>query len=79
MDDITNTKPEMLRPTTRNTSIEEACHLVAEHYHGARGRWVYEAFDWINDTLFAGELPCPLLVLGLTPAWWAALVGPGHR
>jgi hypothetical protein len=65
MDDIT--QPEMLRPTARNlVSIEEACHLVAEHYHGQRGRWTYKAFDWINSTLFAGELPCPLLVLGLT-------------
>jgi hypothetical protein len=65
MDEIT--RPEMLRPTARNLiSIEEACHLVAEHYHGKRGRWIYQAFDWINDTLFAGELPCPLLVLGLT-------------
>jgi hypothetical protein len=26
-----------------------------------------QAFDWINTTLFSGELPYPLIVLGLTP------------
>jgi hypothetical protein len=66
--DCTVHNAAVLRPTERNIiSIEEACHLVAEHYHGKHGHWVYKAFDWINATLFAGELPCPLIVLGLTP------------
>lgn len=57
----------VLRLATCNVSdIEEACRIIAAHYHGKRGTWIYEAFDWINASLFAGELPYPLIVLGLT-------------
>lgn len=59
--------PKLLRPTGRNIpDIEQACRIIAAHYHGKRGAWIYDAFDWINANLFAGELPYPLLVLGLT-------------
>ena len=57
----------VLRPTACNVpDIEEACRIIAAHYHGKRGTWIYEAFDWVNASLFAGELPYPLIVLGLT-------------
>ena len=47
-------------------SIEDACRAVAGHYYGERGLWTYRAFHWINRTLFAYELPCPLILIGLT-------------
>jgi hypothetical protein len=47
-------------------NIEDACRAVAQHYHGALGVWVYQAFEWINAMLFFDELPYPLIVLGLT-------------
>jgi hypothetical protein len=62
----------VLHETPRNTvpvavdGIEVHCRAVARHYHGARGVWVYKAFDWVNETLHAGRLPYPLIVLGLT-------------
>ena len=46
--------------------IEEACRIVAEHYYQDRGEWCYQAFAWINRTLFDDGLPLPLIVLGLT-------------
>lgn len=44
-----------------------ACRLVAREYYGDRGAWLYQAFDWINATLFGNELPCPFILTGLTP------------
>jgi|SRR5215471_3562678 len=70
-------KTNVLRPTESNSgiseidsieieSIEDACHAVAGHYYGERGLWIYRAFHWINRTLFSYELPCPLILIGLT-------------
>jgi hypothetical protein len=59
----------MLHATGRNNNkadIEDACRIVSDHYYGERGLWCYRAFDWINETLFSGELPLPLITLGLT-------------
>jgi hypothetical protein len=50
----------------RCTPIESACQTVAQHYYGERGLWCYRAFAWINRVLFDDELPCPLILLGLT-------------
>ncbi len=47
--------------------VDAACRLIARHFGGARGTWAYEAFDYINATLFAGELPTPLIVWTITP------------
>ena len=47
--------------------IDAACRLVAGYYGGDAGRWAYAAFDHINATLFAGELPTPLIIWALTP------------
>lgn len=55
----------MLLTTPRNNYIEVACRTVASHYFGELGLWTYAAFDWVNQTLFAGELPYPLIVIGL--------------
>jgi hypothetical protein len=76
----------LLRVATRNKppliSIESACQTVAQHYYGERGQWCYKAFEWINATLFSGELPYPLLLLGLTAhgaclGWTASPVSQG--
>jgi hypothetical protein len=47
--------------------IAAAVRLVVERYYGNTGLWVYEAFDYLNRELFAGELPQPLIVWALTP------------
>ncbi len=44
---------------TNNSEIEAACKLLANHYYGERGTLAYEAFDHINATFFAGNLPTP--------------------
>jgi hypothetical protein len=46
--------------------IRNACQIVTQHYYGNRGVWAYQAFEWINDSLFFGKLPYPLVLLGLT-------------
>ena len=59
----------LLLPAASNNThpmIEAACQTVAQHFYGKRGAWCYQAFAWINETLFSGELPYPLLLLGLT-------------
>lgn len=58
----------MMNPMRNNNdeAIARACRKIAEHYYGARGLWVSDAFAWINETLFFGELPQPLIVIGLT-------------
>jgi len=65
-----NDSATLLLLATRNThtpvSIEDACQTVARHFYGKRGAWCYQAFEWINRTLFFDELPYPLIVLGLT-------------
>jgi hypothetical protein len=40
---------------------------IAEHFHGAKGRWAYEAFDFINSAYFGGKLPMPLIQWAITP------------
>ena len=52
--------------TTRR-KIESACKLVAETYFGDHGRWLYDAFAAINEQIFDGELPCPLITIEITP------------
>ena len=47
--------------------IESACKLVAETYYGDRGAWLCEAFEAINEQLFFGELPYPLITIEITP------------
>jgi hypothetical protein len=59
----------MLLAVTRNSTsdtIQDACRIVAGHYYGDKGQWVYRAWAWINETLFSNELPLPLLTMGLT-------------
>jgi hypothetical protein len=59
----------MLLPITRNNEsekIQDACHVVSQHFYGERGLWCYRGWHWINRTLFFNELPLPLLTLGLT-------------
>jgi hypothetical protein len=34
--------------------------------HGPRGVWVYQAFDWLNATYFAGALPVPFIQIAIT-------------
>jgi hypothetical protein len=43
-----------------------ACRVVGEGCYGARGRWAYDAFEFINGHYFGGRLPYPLLVWALT-------------
>jgi hypothetical protein len=48
-------------------SFRESCLVVAAHCHGEKGVWAYETFSFINDTYFAGRLPWPHIIWGLTP------------
>ena len=41
--------------------VFEAVRLVATRDDGRRGTFGYEAFAWVNATLFDGRLPTPLL------------------
>lgn len=47
--------------------IDKMVRAVAEHYNGPRGAWTYSAFDHINTSYFAGQLPTPLIVWTITP------------
>ncbi len=53
-------------PTSRR-AIETACKLVAETYYGNEGAWLYQAFEAINEQLFFGKLPYPLVTIEITP------------
>ncbi len=47
--------------------FRESCLVVAEHCHGRKGLWAYEAFDFINRTYFSNRLPWPHILWALTP------------
>jgi hypothetical protein len=47
-------------------AVAEACRLIARTYYGDKGAWAYEVFDFVNATYFAGALPWPHIVWGLT-------------
>jgi hypothetical protein len=57
---------EVLRPTTRNTHIETATRYVEEHFFGDKATFARQAFDYINDRFFHGQLPWTLIIWGLT-------------
>jgi hypothetical protein len=63
------TSVPVLHTTTSNNTldVDEMARIVARHYHGKRGQWAYEAFDYINATYFGSALPTPLIVWALTP------------
>lgn len=48
-------------------SVSTACRQISEAIDGERGRFAYQGFDWINSTLFSGNLPTPMILWGLTP------------
>ena len=48
-------------------AVEEACRLIARTYYGAKGTWLYDAFDVINESFYGGELPTPLITIEITP------------
>lgn len=48
------------------TRFAEAARLVAVECYGDLGEFGYQAFDWINATLFDGRLPVPLILWELT-------------
>jgi hypothetical protein len=52
---------------TRRKMLDEALDLVTRSFLGNQGRFVHEAFDWINHTLHDGNLPRPLIVWNITP------------
>src|SRR5713226_6336370 len=43
------------------------CRAIATAIDGERGRFAYQGFDWINSTLYQGQLPTPMILWGLTP------------
>ena len=53
--------------TTTFMKIEAACKLVAQTYYGDDAAWLYTAFEAINEQLFFGELPYPLIAIEITP------------
>jgi hypothetical protein len=52
---------------THSSVLQVATRLVAATYEGERGIRAYDAFEKFNKDYFAGELPWPLIVWGLTP------------
>jgi hypothetical protein len=46
--------------------FRESCLIVGEHCYGLKGTWAYEIYSFINDTYFAGRLPWPHILWGLT-------------
>ncbi len=48
------------------TEFSEAARLVAAECYGEPGEFGYQAFDWVNATLFDGRLPVPLILWELT-------------
>jgi len=48
------------------TEFSEAARLVAAECYGDLGEFGYQAFDWVNATLFDGRLPVPLILWELT-------------
>ena len=61
-----NAKLDVTNQPARS-GVDAAVRLVAAHYHGPRGVWAYEAFDFINAAYFAGELPTPAISWAITP------------
>jgi hypothetical protein len=47
--------------------LPEALRLIAKNYYGVKGRWAYDAFEFVNATCFAGELPWPKIDWEITP------------
>src|SRR3954468_9442055 len=47
--------------------LSASCRAIATAIDGERGRFAYQGFDWINSTLFKGQLPTPMILWGLTP------------
>jgi hypothetical protein len=47
-------------------ALEDACRLVAGTFWREKGLWAYEAFEFMNAAYFAGRLPWPCIVWGLT-------------
>lgn len=47
-------------------TTDEACRVIAKHYHGNDGIFAYEAFDDINARFFSGDLPTPLIQWAIT-------------
>ena len=47
-------------------TFRESCLIVAEQVYGRKGVWAYERFVFINDLYFAGRLPWPHILWGLT-------------
>jgi hypothetical protein len=48
------------------TDFSAAARLVTAECYGDVGEFGYQAFDWINATLFNGRLPLPLILWELT-------------
>lgn len=48
------------------TEFSRAARLVAAECYGDLGEFGYQAFDWVNATLFDGRLPVPLILWELT-------------
>src|SRR5207248_1169472 len=55
------------RAQEMSDSTSPACRQIAAAIDGERGRFAYQGLDWINAALFAGQLPTPMILWGLTP------------
>ena len=54
-------------------ALDAACRLIARAANQNLGVWAYQAFDYINATFFAGELPTPFLLWTVTE--WGGCLG----
>ena len=47
-------------------TFRESCLIVAEQVYGLKGVWAYDSYTFINEIYFAGRLPWPHILWGLT-------------
>jgi hypothetical protein len=47
--------------------LARSCRQISSAIEGERGSFAYQAFDWINATLYRHSLPTPLILWGLNP------------
>ena len=52
---------------TKQADLLLTVRAVAEYYYGAVGTFVYDAYEFINARYYGGDLPVPMIQVGITP------------
>lgn len=58
---------------TKQADLLLTMRTVAGHYYGALGVFAYDAYEFINQTYYGGDLPVPMIQIGITP--WGGCLG----